>query len=98
MISMQVKFDHTQLDQLVKDFKKEAAALPQASLNKFVSLTPIDKGNARRNTKLRGKDVIVADYPYAERLDTGWSKQAPKGMSEPFEQWFRTYTEKRFKK
>lgn len=98
MISMQASFDQKELDRLVKELRKEAAALSQASLAKFVSLTPIDKGNARRNTKLRGKDVIVADYPYAERLDTGWSKQAPRGMSEPFEQWFRNYTEKRFKK
>ena len=98
MISMQASFDQKELDRLVKELRKEAAALPQVSLAKFVSLTPVDKGFARRNTKLRGKDVIVADYPYAERLDNGWSKQAPRGMSEPFEQWFRTYTEKRFKK
>ena len=41
-------------------------------------------GNARRNTE---KDVvnykITADYPYAERLDNGWSKQSPNGMIKP---------------
>jgi hypothetical protein len=26
---------------------------------------------------------ITPRYPYAQRLDEGWSRQAPKGMSEP---------------
>jgi hypothetical protein len=48
----------------------------------FVAHTPIRKGNARRSTRLE-QTTIVADYPYAERLDNGYSKQAPNGMSEP---------------
>lgn len=48
----------------------------------FKSITPIDKGNARKNTKLNG-DTIHANYPYATRLDTGYSKQAKDGMSKP---------------
>ena len=27
--------------------------------------------------------TITANYPYAGRLDDGYSKQAPKGMTEP---------------
>ena len=30
---------------------------------------------------------IQANYPYAQRLDEGWSKQAPDGMSKPTEQF-----------
>ena len=45
--------------------------------------TPIDKGNARRNTVHRSSAKIESRYPYADRLNTGWSKQAPNGFTEP---------------
>jgi hypothetical protein len=48
----------------------------------FRRVTPIDKGNARRNTRLNGS-TIEANYPYAQRLNKGWSKQAPRGMFVP---------------
>jgi hypothetical protein len=48
----------------------------------FVDQTPIRSGNARRRTKLKDK-TIEANYPYAQRLDEGYSKQAPKGMVDP---------------
>jgi hypothetical protein len=50
----------------------------------FHDITPIRSGNARRSTYLR-KTTISAEYPYAERLDEGYSKQAPKGMTTPTE-------------
>lgn len=56
-------------------------AMPQLYAE-FVKITPIDTGNARNNTTLNG-NIIEANYPYAERLDEGWSKQAPNGMVEP---------------
>jgi hypothetical protein len=40
-------------------------------------------GNARRKTTMDSATSFTADYPYAERLDQGWSNQAPKGMVEP---------------
>jgi hypothetical protein len=46
------------------------------------SITPIDKGNARRKTFSRG-DTIYAEYPYAKRLDEGWSKQNTTGLIDP---------------
>lgn len=46
----------------------------------FRDLTPYRSGNAYRNTHRNGSR-IVADYPYAQRLDTGWSQLAPRGMS-----------------
>jgi hypothetical protein len=65
--------------------------LAHVGFTKFKEITPIDKGNARRNTKLVN-DEIQADYPYATVLDQGrgvrdgqmrGSDQAPKGMSDP---------------
>jgi hypothetical protein len=62
--------------------------LPQEAFKHFRSITPIRTGNARRKTKLRG-DSIIADYPYAGRLDRGYSRQAPEGMSEPTKKFIR---------
>lgn len=63
----------------VKQFLKE---LPQTAHEKFVETTPIDTGNARQSTALRGNE-IVADYDYAGRLQDGASRQAPSGMRDP---------------
>jgi len=83
-------------DQITGDInriKKELANLPKDSLVEFKALTPIRSGNARRNTFLKG-NTIEANYPYAGRLDEGYSRQAPKGMIEPWTKWF----EKRIQK
>ena len=61
--------------------EKDLAQIPSAAHREFQSLTPIDTGNARRSTALRGT-AIDANYPYAVRLNTGWSKQAPNGMTD----------------
>jgi hypothetical protein len=68
--------------------KRQLAAVPKQAHQEFVALTPIRSGNARRNTSLQG-DTIRANYPYAQRLDEGYSRQAPKGITLPWEQWFR---------
>lgn len=84
-------------DEITKDLirmKKELALLPKEALIKYKQLTPIDKGNARRRTFLLNKDTIRAGYPYAERLDTGWSKQAPNGMTIPLEKWLEIRVKK----
>jgi len=59
--------------------------------------TPVDSGNARRNTKLSG-DSILAQYPYARRLNEGYSKQAPDGMSKPTDDYMKKYVENYSKK
>jgi len=85
---MEIKIDIK--DAITPDLKriqKELAALPKQALDKYVSLTPVAGGNARRRTKLKGKDTISADYAYAGRLDEGYSKQAPEGMTTPWEKW-----------
>lgn len=70
--------------------------LPKRAFEYFRKITPIDRGHARRNTRLRN-NVIQANYAYAERLDIGpgpkntnrktWSAQAPEGMTEPTRRW-----------
>lgn len=59
----------------------------------FRKETPIKTGNARRNTKLQN-DEIQAQYPYAVRLDQGYSRQAPNGMTEPTEKFWENYIKK----
>lgn len=57
----------------------------------FVKATPINTGNARKNTVTQGTDTIFADYAYAKRLDQGWSNQAKDGMTKPMFEEVRKY-------
>jgi hypothetical protein len=77
--------------------RQELAKFPRQALDEFVDLTPVRSGNARNRTKLaNNNNTIVADYPYAQRLDDGWSKQAPRGMTQPFEAWVRRWVTRVF--
>lgn len=74
----------------IKRIKNELDDYPDDALAEFQRLTPRRSGNARRKTRLAGaknSQMIIADYPYAERLDEGYSDQAPNGMTQPFETW-----------
>lgn len=71
----------------LEDIKKRLTPLPAKTFNYFVAVTPVRSGRARRSTRL-DKETIVANYPYAERLDQGYSKQAPRGMTEPTVKYF----------
>jgi hypothetical protein len=66
-----------------RSIQKQLDKLPRQAYDVFYDATPRKTGNARRNTKLVGNKTIVAKYPYAQRLDEGYSKQAPKGMVNP---------------
>ena len=88
MINVDIKIDDG-ITQVLKGMKAELAKYPQDAEDKFVGLTPIKTGNARSRTKLQNNDTIVANYPYAQRLDNGWSRQAPNGMTKPFEAWVK---------
>lgn len=68
----------------LKRIQKKLNNVPKEAYTEFVSDTPIRSGNARRKTKLKGQ-TIVADYAYAKRLDEGYSKQSPQGMTKPTE-------------
>jgi len=68
----------------LKRIKAKLKLLPQEAYKEFVKDTPIRSGRARRSTKLNG-NVINANYPYAKRLDEGYSDQSPDGMTTPTE-------------
>lgn len=97
MISVDIKIDD-QVKQLTNRIRRDLQKYPQEAEAEFKSLTPIRSGNARRRTNLRGNDTIVADYAYAERLDNGWSKQAPGGMTRPFAKWVQNKVRQIFRK
>ena len=64
--------------------EKQIANIPKEAFTEFVKDTPVRSGNARRKTRLSG-NKIVAGYAYAQKLDEGYSKQSPDGMSKPTE-------------
>lgn len=79
-----MKIDTRQFDKLVDQMQKIAPTTVKKAGKFFKTKTPVDTGNARRRTRTDvGNRTIKADYGYAGRLDEGWSKQAPAGMSDP---------------
>jgi hypothetical protein len=70
--------------------------LPQEAYKEFVKDTPIRSGNARRKTRLSG-NKIVAGYNYAQKLDEGFSRQAPDGMTKPTEEFIKKRMTQRIK-
>lgn len=77
----------------LKQIQQRLDRLPEAAYKEWIKDTPVRSGNARRKTKLKG-DKIEANYPYAQRLDEGWSKQSPDGMSKPVEEFIKRYIAK----
>ena len=72
-------------NQIAPKLKRRVDGLQQVAQRghaHFKRITPKRSGNARRRTVL-SRDEIQANYPYAVRLDQGWSRQAPKGMVQP---------------
>ena len=89
MIKADFRMTKSEIGVRLKGIRSNVAKIPQEATVKFKQLTPIDTGNARKKTTLQNKTTIVADYPYAVRLNNGWSKQAPSGMTTPFVAWLR---------
>lgn len=87
MITLNVK-GAQQVTSSIKKIQRKLDKVPAEAYKVFVANTPIRSGNARRNTKLQ-KDTIAANYPYAKRLNEGYSKQSPKGMVEPTMKFIR---------
>lgn len=81
----------------ITKLKRELGAVPKAAVTEYQKLTPKKTGNARKRTTLQG-NTIKANYPYAQRLDEGYSKQAPQGMTKPWEQWLQKYLDKIMKR
>jgi hypothetical protein len=88
MIKLSVKVDDKILKSRLTRQTNALRKLPMDGLKEFKALTPIRSGNARSNTDLTNKNEIVGNYAYAQRLDRGWSRQAPRGMIRPFVKWW----------
>lgn len=81
-MTVKLSIDTREFSKLIGLAEKQLATIQNQAYRYFRDHTPIRSGNARRNTVQRG-DAIVAAYPYAGRLDQGYSQQAPDGMTEP---------------
>ena len=80
---MTVKKVHDRITPSINRINSRLEMVPKAALDFFKKKTPKRSGTARRRTKLVNNKTINADYPYAKRLDQGYSKKAPRGMSKP---------------
>lgn len=80
---MKFKVNSKQVDKMFTNLLEMPQQVMKQSYTVYKNATPIRSGNAKNRTKLEKDLRIAAKYPYAERLDTGWSKQAPDGMSKP---------------
>ena len=76
------------IERRIKKVNARLKTIPADAYQEFRSVTPVDTGNARRSTKLAANS-IVADYDYANRLNTGYSRQAPGGMTDPTIEYIR---------
>lgn len=79
--------DSKDFNKLLRDLEVSIVDAWQETGTFFKNTTPVRTGNARSRTRTVGKK-ISGDYAYAGRLDEGWSKQAPNGMSDPSLEYF----------
>lgn len=91
------KVDLTQFNKQITAAKHALDDLPEFAEETIKSKTPIRSGNARRNTELRG-NTVVANYPYAERLEDNYSPQTRgRGIIAPTEQAIQKEVDRRLK-
>ena len=81
-MSINLKVNTQEFSNLIRLAKQDIEQVKDDAFTFFHDITPIRSGNARRRTSISG-NTIRANYPYAGRLDEGWSKQAPDGMVNP---------------
>lgn len=84
---MALKLQKDSITPSINRIQRGLSTVPNEVYRFWLRTTPRDRGNARSKTFLKG-DVIEANYPYAKRLDQGYSKQAPQGMSRPAASFF----------
>lgn len=87
-MTFRVRIDDKTFQQLMDDMPDAVRDSWRLTGDYFKRITPIRSGNARRRTRANQREII-ADYPYAKRLDNGYSKQAPEGMTVPSYAYFR---------
>jgi hypothetical protein len=70
-----------------------AKALIDVGFPIFLKHTPVKSGNAVKHTT-KNSSEINANYPYAKRLDEGYSHQSSQGMVKPTIDAMRAYIKK----
>ncbi len=81
---MGLRIDTRQVSKAMKKLAKMPNEVMSDAYPFLKGKTPRDKGNARNKTRYRSRDLSIrSEYGYAGRLDEGWSKQAPRGFTEP---------------
>ena len=81
-MSVKLTVNTKEFSDLVRLAKQDIEQVRDDAFDYFHAITPYRTGNAKSKTSLTGNS-IRANYPYAGRLDEGYSKQAPSGMTEP---------------
>jgi hypothetical protein len=91
------KIDLTQFNKQMTQALHALDDLPEYAEQVMRANTPVRSGRARRNTNLTG-DTVVADYPYAQRLEDNWSPQTRgRGIIAPTEQAIQREVNRRLK-
>ena len=92
-----VRVDLTQFNRQISQALNALDDLPEFAEKTMQSKTPVRTGNARRNTNLQG-NTVVADYPYAQRLEDNYSTQTRgQGIIEPTLQAIQREVDRRLK-
>lgn len=96
-----MKLNQRDLRKLDKDISNAVSDSMAATFKYYKKETPIKSGNARNRTKYTERATtykINSNYDYAGRLDSGWSKQSPEGMTDPSFKYLEKQINNRFKK
>jgi hypothetical protein len=91
------KVDLSQFNRQIVQAGKVFNTLPDYALRTMQAYTPVRTGNARRNTRQIGNS-IVANYPYAQRLEDNHSPQTQgQGIIAPTERAIQKEIDRRLK-
>ena len=94
-----MKLNKADLKRLQNDIDKAISTSMQDTYNYYKKETPKKGGNARNKTKFnKSRNSINSNYDYAGRLDSGWSKQSPKGFTKPSLNFLENTITKKFKR
>jgi len=94
-----LKLNKADLRRLEKNIDNAIADSMQDTFKYYRQETPVRGGNARNKTKFnKNRNSINSNYDYAGRLDSGWSKQAPKGFTKPSLNFLEKQITKNFRK
>jgi hypothetical protein len=94
-----LKLNQQDLKRLQKDIDDAIATSMQDTFNYYRKETPARSGNARNKTKFnKSRNSINSNYDYAGRLDSGWSKQSPKGFTKPSLDYLEKQITRKFKR